>query len=121
MELVLKACWLVLAAVHAAPAAVLVRPSLLGRLYGVPGDGPASVLLTHRGALFLAVVVVALLAAFDPGARRAASLVVAVSVVGFLMVYANAGLPAGPLRGIALADAVALLPLAVVVATAWRS
>ena len=121
MELALKACWLALAAVHAMPAAVLVQPSLLKRLYGVAGDGPAGALLTHRGALFLAVLAVALLVAFDPGARRAASLVVAISVVGFLAVYASAGLPAGPLRDIAVVDAIALLPLAAIVVAAWRS
>jgi hypothetical protein len=120
VELVTRLCWLAIVAVHASPAAVLFRPALTERLYGVPPDGTTGVLLIHRGALFLAIVLVALYAAFAPEARRAASLVVAISVVGFLIVYALAGAPAGPLRTIALVDLAALAPLAIVLWTAWR-
>lgn len=120
METLAKLCWLVLAAIHLAPATVLVDPGLTLKLYGVPPDGAAGVLLIHRGALFLAVVAVALLAVFSPEARRAASLVVGISVIGFLAVYTAQGLPAGPLRIIALVDAAALLPLAACIWLAWR-
>ncbi len=120
MEAITKASWLALVAVHAAPAAILFRPGLLGKLYGVEAAGPIGILLTHRGALFLAVFAAALIAAFDPGSRQAASVVAAISVVGFLAVYANAGLPAGPLRSIAVVDAVALVPLLIVAVDAWR-
>jgi hypothetical protein len=113
-------CWLALAAVHASPAAVLFRPSLLGALYDIPAGGPARILLVHRGGLFLAVVIVAVFGALAPGARKAASLVVATSVISFLIVYAGAGAPEGGLRRIALVDAAALPPLAFVCWRAWR-
>jgi len=120
MEIVVKAAWLVLAGVHAAPAAVAFRPHLVERLYGAAADGAVGPLLVHRGALFLAVLAAAFFAAFDPPSRRVAAAVVAISVVGFLAVYARAGLPPGPLRTIAGVDAAALLPLALVTFAAWR-
>lgn len=118
-EPLVKGAWLALAAVHAAPAAVLFAPSLVQSLYGVSPDGAAGVLLIHRGALFLALVVAAVLAAFDPGARRVGSMVAAISVVGFLLVYARAGMPAGALRAVAWVDLAALVPLALVAFHAW--
>lgn len=120
METLIRLAWALLALVHVLPAAVLVAPSLTQRLYGVAPQGDPGVLLIHRGALFLAVVAVCAYAAIEPGARRAASLVVAISVVGFLAVYARAGFPDGALRTIAIYDAVALLPLAVTLIAAWR-
>lgn len=121
METMVRFAWLLLAAVHVAPAVVLFRPALIERLYGVAPGNAADLLLVHRGALFLAVVVVALFAALDPGARRAASLVTAISLIGYLIVYSRAGFPVGPLRTVALVDAMAILPLAVVVFAAWRA
>jgi hypothetical protein len=90
-------------------------------LYGVSPTGSSGVLLIHRGALFLAVVVVALFAAFAPEARRAATLLVGISVVGFLLVYYVAGAPEGALRTIAIVDVLALAPLALVSWNAWRA
>jgi hypothetical protein len=121
MELAVKAAWLVLAIVHATPAAVLFRPSLVQLLYGAAADGPAGILLTHRGALFLGVALAAVWAAFDPQVRRLVSLILAVSLVGFLIVYARAGMPAGPLGTIALVDAMALAPLLLVAWNAFRA
>jgi hypothetical protein len=43
----------------------------------------------------------------------------AVSIIGFLLVYARAGLPAGPLRTIAFFDLAALVPLGAVAIGAW--
>ena len=120
MERLVMVCWLILAAVHASPAAVLFRPALTETLYGVPPTGATGVLVVHRGALFLAVFVVAVFAAFSPEARKAATLVVGISVVGFLVVYAMAGAPQGPLRTIAVVDVLALLPLAFVTWRAWQ-
>jgi len=121
MDRFVVACWLALAAIHASPVAVLLKPSLIQTLYGVPPTGSSAVLLIHRGALFLAVVVAALFAAFVPEARRVATLVVGISVFGFLLVYGIAGAPQGPLRTVAVVDAVALLPLAIVSWQAWRA
>jgi hypothetical protein len=117
----LTSAWLFLALVHLTPAAVLVRPDLVRSLYAVEAAGDLGVLLVHRGALFAAIVAVCLFAAWDPGARRAAALVVGISVVSFLVIYAAAGAPSGSLRLIALVDLVALVPLALATWKAWKN
>ena len=119
MEFIVKIAWLSLAAVHAMPAAVLFTPNMTQTLYSVAADGTVGVLLIHRGALFLALVAAALFAMFDPDARKVISLLVAISVMGFLLVYARAGRPEGALRTIAIVDLAALLPLALVSFDAW--
>jgi hypothetical protein len=115
------ASWLILALIHAIPAAVLVRPGLLQTLYGVADGGDLAILLVHRGALFLAIAILCAYAAWEPDARRAASLAVGISVIGFLVIYAAAGAPAGSLRMIAIADLIALVPLAITGYSAWRA
>jgi hypothetical protein len=119
MEFWVKTAWITLALVHTAPAAASFSPTLLERLYGVAPSGDLSVMLAHRGVLFLAIVLGCLAAVVDPSARRAVGLMVAVSVVGFLGLYLRAGAPAGKLRPIALVDAAALAPLALVLWSAW--
>lgn len=119
MEAVTKLAWFALAAIHAAPAAVLFAPSLARRLYGVSPTDDLGVLIVHRGALFLGIVMLAVWAALDPNVRRAAGAVVAISVVGFLAVYLRSGAPDGALRPIAIADAIALMPLAWTLWHAW--
>jgi hypothetical protein len=120
MEMATKVAWFLLALVHVSPAAVLFRPSLVQTLYGTAPDGPNGLLLTHRGATFLAIVVAALWAAFDPSVRRLCTVIVAIAVVGYLILYVRAGMPEGPLRTIAAADAFALAPLVLVIWSAWR-
>lgn len=119
METLQRAAWIVLALVHAPPALVALRPTMMARLYGLDPVGDASLLLVHRGVLFLAIVALALVAAFDAGARRAAVIAVGVSVIGYLVLYARQGMPPGPLRTVALADLFAVLPLAVAAYGAW--
>lgn len=121
METLVKIAWLSLALVHGLPALVLFAPSMVERLYAVSPSGDVGVLIVHRGALFLAMIVAALFALADPAVRRAASAIVAVSIIGFLLVYVRAGMPSGALRTIALADVAALLPLALVSWHAWAS
>jgi len=121
MDIPQTAAWTALALVHLSPAAVVAAPPLIQRLYGVTPSGDLGVILTHRGVMFLAIVVVCLWAIVDPPARRGLSLMVGISVVGFLILYVRAGAPKGPLRSIAIADALALAPLLYVAATAWRS
>lgn len=121
MEIWVRIAWAALALVHVMPAAVAAAPRLVDRLYGVPPGGDVGVLLVHRGFLFLAVLVAAAWAIFDPAGRRLATAVVAISIIGFLFVYLRAGAPAGPLRTIAVADAAALIPLAFVTLAAWRA
>lgn len=121
MESITKLCWGLIALIHLLPASVLLKPSLTETLYNVPPSGDVGVLLVHRGALFLAVMVAALIAAFDPSARKIASLIAAISMIGFLIVYARAGLSEGALRKIAVTDAIGLLPLIWVSYQAWRA
>jgi hypothetical protein len=120
MEPLLKVAWALLALVHAVPAAALVAPGALRRLYGIEPGGELAVLLTHRGALFLALTVLGAFAAVDPAVRRVAGGVITISVVSFLVLYVRAGAPDGPLRRVALVDGAALLPLALVLVGAWR-
>ena len=119
METIVKVAWATLIVVHIMPAIVLFMPSMTERLYDLSPTGDVGLLIIHRGALFLAIIVAVLFAIFDPATRRAASVIVAVSMVGFLFVYARAGFPEGALRTIALADFVALIPLIFVSWKAW--
>ena len=118
MEILTRAAWAALALIHASPAAVLFAPALVERLYGIAPEGEAGVLIVHRGALFLAVVAACGFAVFQPDARRVVSVVVGISVVGFLLTYLRAGMPEGSLRTIAVVDAFALVPL---IWVAWRA
>ena len=120
MDLLLRLAWASLALLHLPPAAVALRPGLAERLYGVAPTGELAVLLAHRGALFAVVALLAGWAAVFPEDRRVASLGVGLSVLSFLALYARAGMPAGALRSVAVADAVAVVPLALVIWAAWR-
>ena len=121
MERLVQIAWGMLALVHAAPAMALVVPGMLRRLYGLELGGDLRILLVHRSALFLALVVLSVFALFDPAARRAAGVTVAISVVAYLAVYAQSGFPVGALRRVALVDAFALVPLVTVLVAAWRA
>lgn len=104
-----RVLWLLLAAGHVLPALSAFRPEMLVRLYGMAPGGDLALLMRHRGLLFLAVVIVAVWAAFDPAVRGLAAVVLATSVAGFLILYMLAGSPPG-LRQIAIVD-MALLPV----------
>ncbi len=112
--------WLALAAVHALPALAFVRPAMLTALYRLTPDNPLFLLMHHRAALFVAVFAACVWAAFDPGARRLASVLVAISMLSFLLLYFHAGSPPA-LRRIAMVDMFGLIPLAFVAFTAFRS
>ena len=119
MTITTNVAWATLILIHILPAMVLVRPSLISKLYGVSASGQIGILLVHRGALFLAVILVCAYALFEPSARRPASLVAATSIIGFLAIYGMSGLPQGPLRSIALADMIGLIALIIVLRDAW--
>lgn len=103
-------CWLLVGLVHLVPALALFRPALITRLYGIMPDSPVFVLMHHRAALFFAVLVACVWAAFDPGGRKLATLVAAVSMLSFLALYVAYGRPAA-LGTIALVDLIGLAPL----------
>ena len=109
--------WSLLALLHLPPALALARPAMLERLYGAADDPTMLTLLQHRAALFVAILAICLWAAADPGVRRLASVVCAISMLSFLALYALAGSPPA-LRTIALAD---LLFLPVLAFAAWRA
>lgn len=109
--------WLLLALLHVPPAVALVRPAMIGRLYGADRGTAAFPLLQHRAALFAAIVATCLWAAADPGVRRLATVACAISMLSFLLLYRMAGAPA-LLRKIALAD---LLFLPVLACAGWRA
>lgn len=120
MEASVKIAWAFLALLHVMPAMSAFTPSLVEKLYGVSPDGDVGILLLHRGALFLAVCVTAIYAIFDPDSRRLASIVLIISMVGFLLVYARAGMPSGELRKIAIADLIGIVPLFWIGYNTWR-
>lgn len=109
--------WLALTLVHTPPALATFSARLRRRMYGLE-PGPLDLILIHRGVLFLAVACVCVLAAVNDEARIAAVLVTSISVLGFLIAYVVAGSPKRT-RTIAIVDAIALIPLAVVIADVW--
>lgn len=104
-------CWLLVALVHLIPALALFRPALITRLYGVAPGSPLFLLMHHRAALFFAVLVACVWAAFDPGGRKLATVIAAISMLSFLALYHSRGRPAS-LSTIALVDLIGLAPLA---------
>lgn len=111
--------WVLLALVHLMPALAFFRPGTMTALYGIQPDNPLFLLMHHRAALFLAVFVACLWAAWHPGSRQLAGIVTAISMLGFLFLYWRAGSPA-PLRTIALVDLVGLPALAIALWGAFR-
>ena len=112
-----RLCWLALAVLHVLPGLAFFRPALLSVLYDVKPGGETFVLLQHRAGLFLAVAACCAWAAFVPSGRGVATLLAALSMGSFLVLYAAAGSPPA-MRTIALADVAGLVPLAYV---AWRA
>ena len=112
-----RAAWGLLALVHMTPALALFAPSLLTKIYGVKSGDPLFLLMHHRAALFMAVVVTCIWCALDPGPRRLGVVLVANSMLSFLALYFTNGSPAS-LKQIAIADLIGLPALAYV---AWKA
>ncbi len=112
-------CFAVVGIIHLIPIAPVFAPDTLTRLYGVAADDATQLLLLRHRALLLALVgVLCVWAAWVPAIRPAALVAAGLNIAGFLALYALYGAPPGPLRTIALADFVALPPLAV---AAWST
>lgn len=111
--------WILLALVHLMPALALFRPATLTALYGIQPDNPLFLLMHHRAALFLAVFVACLWAAWRPEARQLAGIVTSISMLGFLLLYWRAGSPP-PLKTIAMVDLIGLPVLAFALWGAFR-
>lgn len=114
-EFITQIAWAVLALIHFPPALAVFRPGQVRTLYGVDDAGETGLLLVHRGWLFAAVLALCILAVFSPASRLAATLVCAISMLGFLLLYVRAGRPAGALRKIAITDLAGLPALAWVI------
>jgi hypothetical protein len=103
----------VVGAIHLMPIAPVFVPETLSRLYGIaPADSTLLVLIRHRALLLALVGILCLWASWMPSVRPAALLAAAINIAGFLGFYALYGNPAGALRTIAIADLIALPPLA---------
>lgn len=112
----IKLCWTVLALIHVIPALALFEPSLLTTLYGTQTGTVTYMLLHHRAALFVGVFITCIYAIFQPGSRQLAALVVAVSMVSFLVLFILNGKP-DSLRLVAMVDLIGIPFLAIV---AWK-
>lgn len=108
-----RVSWSLLALVHVIPALALFRPALLDRLYGLKPDDPLFLLMQHRAALFLAILLLCLWAVADARPRGAAALATAVSMISFLLLYWQNGMPSS-LSIIAKTDVIGLPALAYV-------
>ncbi len=112
--------WFALALIHTPPALAAFSSALRKRMYGVEEDGALGLVLTHRGVLFLAVAAACVFAVFDGAARALASVVVSISLLGFLVAYVMAERPAR-LRAVARIDAIGLIPLGAALLDAWAT
>lgn len=112
--------WLALALVHLMPALAFFIPSLLTKLYGIAPGNALFLLMHHRAALFLAILVICVWSAFDTTPRRMASVAVAISMVSFLALYWLQGAPPA-LRQIALVDLIGLPALCYAIWKAFGS
>lgn len=105
--------FLIVAVIHLLPIAPVFAPGTLVRLYGIaPDDTTLLLLMRHRALLLGLVGVLCFWAAGASSVRPAALLAATLNVAGFLGFYALYGMPAGALRTIALADLLAIPPLA---------
>ena len=121
MTLLVNVCWLALAALHVMPSAAVFAPKLVSRLYGVDPAGDVGLLLRHRAAQFVGVIVACTWALVDAHSRRLASALVAVSMISFLLLYWAAGRRERALARIARADLIGLAPLLIAIYSAWQS
>ncbi len=114
MPLLTAAAWILLALVHLLPALALFLPKLITRLYGLAPGSANFLLMHHRAALFLGIVIACVWSAFDPRPRPLAAVMTALSMLSFLALY-GLGKQPRELRSIAIADLVGLPALAFVV------
>ena len=104
-------CWALLGLVHVTPALALFQPALISRLYGVEPGSNVFILMHHRAALFLVIVVICVWALLDPDVRRLATITVGISMGSFVLVWWRYAAPSA-LRSIAVADLIGLPILA---------
>jgi hypothetical protein len=102
-----------IALLHLAPGIVAVMPARSVALYGIALAEPAlAVVMRHRAVLLASVGAGLVGAVLDARLWTAACVLAATSKLSLLAIYALEGSPAGPLRRVALADAISLVALA---------
>lgn len=111
MEWLARLSWVLLGLVHLMPALAFFKPPMIARLYGIDASSPVFLLMQHRAALFVVILIVCIWAAWVPEVRRLAVVGVAFSMLSFLWLYWQAGSPPA-LKTIAFADLIALPALA---------
>ena len=112
-----RVCWIVLAFIHLSPFAAYFVPTMITRLYAIPAEDPSFALVHHRAALFGMVVVACIWAVIDPNVRRLTAVLVALSMLSFLIIYAFYGQPES-LKTIAIAD---VLGLPFLIYVTWKA
>jgi hypothetical protein len=105
--MLVKFCWLTLAIIHFLPALAFFKPSLLTSLYGAQVGSVTHMLLQHRAALFLGIFILCIWALLKPESRQLAAIVVGISMITFLLLFAYNNMPAN-LQIIAIVDLVGL-------------
>lgn len=93
---------------------------MIAQLYGIDAGGTPHLLLHHRAALFLGVLILCVWSIVSATPRPAAVIVTAISMLSFLLLYWQAGSPLS-LRMIFISDLVGVVPLALVGWAAFRS
>jgi hypothetical protein len=109
MRLVISAMLLIAAIIHLMPLSGVLGAEQLARLYGLPINEPnLLILLRHRAALFGALGVFLVVAAFRPALQGAAFALALISVVSFLWLARSVGGYNAPIARVVVADVVAL-------------
>jgi hypothetical protein len=112
----------VAALIHLVPVTGALGAGRLTALYGIEVTGPdLAILLRHRAVLFGIVGGLLSWAVVRPETRTLALVVGFASVVSFLALALGTGRYNAQLRGVVVADLVALVCLVVAAAAHWRS
>jgi hypothetical protein len=106
--------------IHLVPGLAFLAPAMITRLYGAGADGAVLLMLRHRAALLGIVGIVLIVGAAMAPWRPAATLVGALSMASYLLLWLGAGPHRKPLQRIALIDAIALPALLVGFALAYK-
>ena len=121
MRHVVTACLLLVALVHAVPAAGIAGAGPLAALYGVQVRDPdIEILLRHRAVFFGLVALLLGASAFHAPLRTQALGVAVASVASFLLVAWQVGGCNASLQRVVQVDVLALAALAVAALLHWR-
>ncbi|GAB2652832.1 hypothetical protein [Arenimonas aestuarii] len=116
--LVVSASLLIAGAIHLVPVLGVLGASKLAMLYGLDFSDPSlAILMRHRAVLFGLLGGFLVVAAFRPALQPMGFLAGLASVIAFLLIAGSSGQYNDAIAGIVAGDVVALLALAVGLAT----